>query len=92
MVLCLPFAKVLMHFCYAYFVGLWGDSMLRGQLIIKCATNDVSVCSYLVRCILDIRMIDGKLHVKKDDVRVVISPRVIINVCDACFLVSLRLS
>ena len=68
---------------YAYFVGLWGDCAFRGQLVIKCATNDVLVCSYLVRCILDIRMIEDKLLVKKDDVRFVISRHVSINVCDA---------
>ena len=57
--------------------------MLRGQLIIKCATNDVLAYSYLVRCILVIRMIEDKLVVRKDDVRVMISRHVSINVCDA---------
>ena len=67
-------------------MGLWGDCVLRWQLTIKCATNDVLACSYLTRCILDVRIIEGKLSVKEDDVRVVISPGVSINLCDACFL------
>ena len=69
-------------------MGLWGDYVLRWQLTIKCATNDVLVCSYLIRCTLDVRIIEGKLSIKKYDVRVVISPRVNIDDCDVCFLVS----
>ena len=73
--------------CYAYFVGLWGDCVLRWQLTIKCATNDVLVCSYLARCILDVRIIEGKFSVTEDDVRIMSSPRVSINVRDACFII-----
>ena len=92
MVSCL-FEKVLMHFlCYAYFVGLWGDCVLRWQLTIKWATNDMLMCSYLALCILDVRIIEGKFSVKEDDVRFGISPRVSIKVCDVCFLVSFRSS
>ena len=54
--------------------------MLRWQLIVKCATNDVLVCIYLVRCILDVRIIEGKFPIKEDDVRIVSSPRVSIKI------------
>ena len=36
-------------------------------------------CSYLVRCILDVRFIEGKLSIKRYDVRIVISLRVSIK-------------